>query len=101
VSWVLMALMGGAGAVTRFLILRSLPMPYGTLVVNVTGAFALGLISGDFVFGTGFVGAYTTFSTWMLDSYDLPRRAALLNIVGSIVLGLAAAQVGIEVRLHG
>ena len=96
-----MALMGGAGAVTRFLILRSLPMPYGTLVVNVTGAFALGLISGDFVFGTGFVGAYTTFSTWMLDSYDLPRRAALLNIVGSIVLGLAAAQVGIEVRLHG
>jgi fluoride exporter len=101
VSWAALALMGGLGAVTRFLISRALPVPYGTLVVNVTGAFALGLISGDFVFGTGFVGAYTTFSTWMLESHGLSRRAALLNIAASLALGLAAAQAGIEVRLHG
>jgi CrcB protein len=101
VNWLALALMGGFGAVARFVISRALPVPYGTLLVNVTGAFALGLISGDFVFGTGFVGAYTTFSTWMLESHALPRRAALMNIAVSLVLGLAAAQVGIEVRLHG
>ena len=76
-------------------------MPYGTLVVNVTGAFALGLLGNNFVLGTGFVGAYTTFSTWMLESHGLSRRAALANILGSLALGLAAAQLGIELRSAG
>jgi CrcB protein len=96
-----LALAGGAGAVTRFAISRALRVPYGTLVVNVSGAFALGLLSGDFVLGTGFVGAYTTFSTWMLETHELSRGAALANIVGSFALGLAAAQLGLEVRLAG
>jgi len=96
-----MALAGGAGAVTRFVISRLFAVPFGTLLVNLTGAFVLGLISGNFIFGTGFIGAYTTFSTWMLESHQLPRRAALLNLVGSLVLGLAAAQLGVEVRLAG
>ena len=100
-SWVALALAGGAGSVLRFVISRSLPVPYGTLVVNVTGAFVLGLISGSFVFGTGFVGAYTTFSTWMLESHELSRRAALANIAGSLVLGLAAAELGVAVRSAG
>jgi CrcB protein len=98
---VLLTLAGGAGAVARFLVSRTLNVPYGTLVVNVSGAFLLGLLGNNFVLGTGFVGAYTTFSTWMYESHGLSRRAALANLVGSVALGLAAAQLGIEVRLAG
>jgi CrcB protein len=101
IAWVGLALAGGLGAVARFLISRALPVPYGTLVVNLSGAFVLGLISGNFVIGTGFVGAYTTFSTWMLESHQLSRRAALLNLLGSLALGLAAAQLGIALRARG
>ena len=97
----LLALAGGAGAVARFLVAFWLPVPYGTLLVNVTGAFALGLIGENLVLGTGFVGAYTTFSTWMLESEQLSRRAAVLNIAGSLALGVAAAQLGITLRTAG
>ena len=96
-----LALAGGAGAVARFLVSSRLPVPYGTLVVNVTGAFALGLIGENLVLGTGFVGAYTTFSTWMLETERLSKPAAALNIVGSLALGLAAAQLGITLRTAG
>ena len=74
-------------------------VPYGTLAVNVSGAFVLGLLGNDFVLGTGFVGAYTTFSSWMYEAHELSRPAAAANIVGSLALGLAAAQLGVEVRL--
>lgn len=96
-----LALAGGAGAVARFLIASRLPVPYGTLAVNVSGAFALGLIGENLVLGTGFVGAYTTFSTWMLETERLSKPAAALNIVGSLALGLAAAQLGIALRTAG
>ncbi|MDA0185413.1 CrcB family protein [Solirubrobacter phytolaccae] len=97
----LLALAGGTGAVLRFLVSSRLPVPYGTLAVNLSGAFALGLIGENLVLGTGFVGAYTTFSTWMLESEQLSRRGAALNIAGSLALGLAAAQLGITLRTAG
>ena len=62
------------------------------------GAFALGVLSGNFVVGTGFVGAYTTFSTWMLETQRLAEdgrsAAALANVFGSLALGLGAAALG-------
>jgi CrcB protein len=95
VNWVALALAGGAGSVLRFVISRSFPVPYGTLVVNVTGAFVLGLISGSFVFGTGFVGAYTTFSTWMLEEHELGlTRTAGAYLALSLAGGLAATGAG-------
>ncbi len=104
-SWVAMMLAGGAGAVARYLVSLAVTKPYGTLIVNLTGAFALGALSESFVLGTGFVGAYTTFSTWMLETHDLAREgrrgAALANVLGSLVLGLAAARLGIAVGGHG
>ena len=101
IAWVGLALAGGLGAVARFVISRRLPVPYGTLGVNLSGSFVLGLISPNFVLGTGFIGAYTTFSTWMLESSQLSRRAAVLNLVGSLGLGLAAARLGVCLRHAG
>jgi CrcB protein len=87
--------------------------PFGTLVVNLTGAFVLGLL---FAWATerdvlpaeirapvmiGFIGAYTTFSTWMLESWRLVEggawQLAALNIAGSVALGLVAVVAGLAV----
>lgn len=103
--------LGGLGALARFLIggfivaRRERPFPLGTLVVNLSGAFALGLllaseVSGDTyrLLGTGLLGAYTTFSTWMYQSHHLAgegrRGLAALNVAGSLALGLLAAWAG-------
>jgi CrcB protein len=109
--WVGLAAAGGIGAVARFVLDGGLSarargvLPLGTLAVNLTGALVLGLLAGAGVAGdalrlagTGFVGAYTTFSTWMFESHRLAEegelRAAALNVAGSLVLGLAAAALG-------
>jgi CrcB protein len=87
------------------------PFPFGTLAVNISGAALLGLFGGlalskdaALLAGTAFVGAYTTFSTWMLETQRLGEerqtRAALANIVVSVVLGVAAAFVGQWVGEH-
>jgi len=111
VLWVGIALCGGAGAVARFLVdrvvSRRLPgdFPSGIFVVNVSGALLLGLLGGLAVnataarlIGVAFLGGYTTFSTWMLQTALLAeeRRAwpAVANIVGSLVAGVAAAALG-------
>ena len=104
IAWIGLALAGGLGAVARFLVDGAVSerlgraLPLGTLTVNLTGAFILGIVSGNFVFGTGFVGAYTTFSTWMLETQRLAEdgrsAAALANVFGSLALGIGAAALG-------
>ena len=110
-TWVALTLAGGAGSMSRyfvdhFVIFRSHErFPYGILIVNLTGAFALGLLTAWSsphavlrVAELGFLGAFTTFSTWMLDTHRLGEdgrtRAAVLNIVVSLAGGLAAAALG-------
>jgi CrcB protein len=77
----------------------------GTLVVNVSGAFLLGLLVGlglggraMLLAGTATLGSYTTFSTWMLESHRLGEdgelRLALANLAISLLAGVAAAAVG-------
>lgn len=112
VVWIGVALIGGAGAVCRFRLDKAVstrvsrPFPAGTLVVNVSGAWLLGFVGGlalspnvTLLAGTAFVGAYTTFSTWMLETQRLGEerqlRAAIANIVISVVLGLGAAWLGL------
>lgn len=104
-------LLGGIGAVARFLLDGAVTsragrgLPYGTLAVNLSGSLALGLLVGaaaagdtQRLVGTGLLGAYTTFSTWALETHRLGEdgelRAGLLNIVVSLALGLAAAWLG-------
>ena len=87
--------------------------PWGTLVVNISGSFVLGLlfaltaerailpadIRGPVMIG--FIGAYTTFSTWMLESWRLIETGsylpALANLGGSVVLGLLAMLAGLAI----
>lgn len=109
--WVGVALIGGVGSVLRFVVDRAVarrasrPFPFGTLAVNISGAALLGFLGGlalnreaALLAGTAFVGAYTTFSTWMLETQRLGEerqlRSALANIVVSVAFGLAAAFVG-------
>lgn len=109
--WLGVMVIGGVGSVARFLVDRSVArrvgrgFPFGTLTVNITGAALLGFLAGlslpkdvALLAGTAFVGAYTTFSTWMLETQRLSEErqllAAFANIAVSVVLGLAAAVVG-------
>lgn len=109
-------LAGGVGAVARLVLdglLRArvrVSFPLGTTVINVTGSFLLGLVTGlalahglppewRAVLGTGFLGGYTTFSTASYETVRLAQqrryRAALMNGVGMLALALAAAGLGL------
>lgn len=109
--WVGVALLGGVGAVARFLLSTAVArrsegwFPSGTLAVNLSGTVLLGLLAGAALHGDaltlvggGLIGSYTTFSTWMLDSERLAEhhsdRALLVNLGGSLLLGLAAVVLG-------
>lgn len=111
VVWAGVMLIGGAGAVIRFYVdglvtaAARAGFPYGTLAVNLSGAVVLGLLTGlavtgdtALLAGTAAVGAYTTFSTWIFETQRMTEerqyRKALLNIVVSLVLGVAAAALG-------
>ena len=85
--WIGVMLLGGLGAVARFSLDRAVskrvarPFPFGTLVVNLSGALLLGFLAGlalsphlALLAGTGFVGSYTTFSTWMLETQRLAEE---------------------------
>lgn len=112
-------LLGGAGSLARFVLDRAIgeraerratarpAFPFGTLAVNLSGALLLGVLVGAAagddalrLLGAGLLGAYTTFSTWMLETERLVdggrRRAAAANIAGSLALGLLAVWLGRE-----
>ncbi len=115
--YVAVAVGGAFGAVARFAIdgwvseRTSGIFPWGTLVINLSGAFLLGLLatlaidrsvlSPDIrpIAMIGFLGAYTTFSTWMLDCWRLLEEGAwalaAANLVGSVLLGLVAVGLGV------
>lgn len=110
-TWAEVAVIGGAGSVLRFLVdvlissAAGRDFPLGTMVINISGAAILGLLAGlalsstqALLAGTAAVGAYTTFSTWMLETQRLTEerqhRKAILNVIVSLALGIAAAQLG-------
>ena len=99
----LVALAAGVGAVLRYLVDRAVPAhpyPRGTILVNTTGSFALGLLAGgSSVLTVGLLGGYTTLSTFAVETVALVERsrrtAAALNVLLSVVLGLSAAALGL------
>lgn len=118
-GWALIgaALAGGVGAGLRYLVdvlvIGGKParFPLGILVVNVTGSFAIGVLTGvgaglvgtdlAWVLGVGLLGGYTTFSTVSVESALLVRtgeaRRGWMNVLGTLVLGVAAAAAGLAV----
>lgn len=98
------------GAPARFVIdqyiRRFTRKPYGIFIVNILGSFLLGVTFNSSehakdLFAIGFAGAFTTWSTFMLDiylAYELRRyREAVLNLVLSIGIGLLAAWYGLQI----
>lgn len=111
VVWIGVGVLGGCGALARFGLTllvadRFHPhLPLGTMAVNLSGSFLLGLLAGAAVdgdarllLGLGAIGSYTTFSTWMVETQRIEeaglRRIAVANVVLSVVLGVAAAALG-------
>lgn len=109
---------GFFGAIARYLIdgvvsdqTAGSAFPFGTLVINLSGAFALGILATLAIERSvlpaelrgpvliGFLGAYTTFSTWTLESLRLIEAGswwlALGNVAGSAALGIVAVGAGV------
>ncbi len=116
----LVALGSALGAPARYLLDRLIQgrrdrvLPWGTLAINVTGSFLLGLLFGLAsqsgmdsrilaAAGTGFLGSYTTFSTFTWETVrlieDRAYLRALANVALSLVAGLAAVAAGIALAL--
>jgi CrcB protein len=103
-------LLGAAvGGPMRFIIDQKIrtytTKPYGIFAVNILGSFLLsftyGRVEAGFdLFAIGFAGAFTTWSTFMLDvylAYELKRhKEAWVNLVMSLGFGLLAAWIGIQ-----
>jgi CrcB protein len=107
---------GGIGSLARYFVANAIStrlaatFPWGTMVVNVTGSFLIGLImtllteranlnpNWRFALVVGFLGGYTTFSSFEWETYSAVRDGGLwiglANVVGSVTLGYAAVWLG-------
>ncbi len=114
---------GSLGAMLRLLVARicahhlGTAFPYGTLIINVTGSLFLGWFMAHYgskvvetdalrlAASVGFVGAYTTFSTFAYETDALYFTAgsikAMVYIIASVALGLIAVRVGIGLGMRG
>jgi len=115
-KWLTLATGSVVGGLSRYLLAGAVygvtgaAFPYGTLVVNVSGCFLIGVLNalaetkfligpqGRLLMMTGFCGAYTTFSTLLLETSNLMKDGemlrAALNIVASIVAGFLLFRLG-------
>jgi fluoride exporter len=110
-TWALIGVLGGVGAVARFAVDGLVgeraggEFPWGTFVVNLTGAGVLGLLVGAAVTGnalllagTATLGSYTTLSTWMFETHRLGQddqlQIAAANLLASLFVGFAAVWLG-------
>jgi fluoride exporter len=116
-KYIIIGLGGFLGAIARYLVSDwaaqkwGAAFPYGTLIINLAGSFVLGLFLAAsterllvdprlrLFLATGFLGAFTTFSTFTYESAELMlnggRSLGLLNLIGSVLLGAFMAFLGI------
>jgi CrcB protein len=117
VRWVNLILGGAIGTVARYVLAGAVyqwfgtGFPYGTLVVNLVGCFLVGFLAAlaeeKFLLGPnarillmiGFCGAFTTFSTFILETANLIKDGeawrAFFNVVGSVVIGFLVFRIGL------
>jgi CrcB protein len=115
--FVIVAIGGAAGAVARYLVTLGVALfwrgdfPLATVLVNISGSFILGLFATfaaekaaidpawRLLIATGFVGAYTTFSTFEYETQRLTESGAmtwgLINVLTSVIAGYLAVQAGV------
>jgi CrcB protein len=112
------ALAGALGAPARYVVeslvrrAQGSAFPLGTMLVNTSGSLALGIVVGlvtsgvadpdvRTLVGTGFLGAYTTFSTYAYETVRLAedgaRRSAVVYAVGSVLVAAAGAALGLAI----
>lgn len=117
---VAVAVAAAMGAALRYLVDQIVQhqhdqtFPWGTFVINVSGSLLLGLLTGlaahhglpavaATVIGVGLLGGYTTWSTYLWESLALAEAGAVgqasINVVGSLVVGFAAAGAGFGLAL--
>jgi fluoride exporter len=116
VKYLLILIGGGAGSMARYVAASAIStrwgarFPWGTMVVNITGCFLIGLLmtilteranlnpNWRFALVVGFLGGYTTFSSFEWETYSAVRSGGfwigLANVVGSVLLGYAAVWLG-------
>lgn len=116
-TYALVAVFGAAGAISRYALdgwisdMTHGQFPWGTFVINLLGAFAVGIVvaltterlllspNWRVALGIGFLGSFTTFSTYAYESVKLAEDGAvglaLVNSVGMVALGLLAAVLGL------
>jgi fluoride exporter len=120
VTFLVVAAGGLVGAPSRYLLDRAVTvrvnsdLPWGTFVINISGALLLGFLTGlalghhlsdldKALLGTGFCGAYTTFSTFTFETIRLVEDGRFLeaagNVTVSVLVGLAAASAGLALGL--
>jgi CrcB protein len=115
----LVAIGGAAGAAARFLVTKAsathlgTAFPYHTLFVNVLGSFLLGVITGlalgrvavpetvRLLVGVGFCGAFTTFSTFAVETLvDRSVQAVILNVALNNILSIGTAALGLYLGMR-
>ena len=117
-AWAAFVAAGALGAPARYLLDSAIAervegaFPWGTFVVNITGSFLLGFLTGlglnhglprtaRVVLGTGFCGAYTTFSTFTFETVRLLEEGAVAeafrNAAGTVLASSVAAAAGVAV----
>ncbi|HDR7621432.1 TPA: fluoride efflux transporter CrcB [Bacillus mycoides] len=113
INTLLVAVGGFFGAITRFAISNwfkernNTSFPIATFLINITGAFLLGYIIGkgittswQLLLGTGFMGAFTTFSTFKLESIQLFNRknyrVLLIYLSTTYIIGITFAFLGMK-----
>ncbi len=113
-TYILIAVGGAAGSLVRYSLGKYISegsktaFPIGTFIINITGAVLLGIVSSIGVssnmmllLGDGFLGAYTTFSTFMYEGFNLFQEKEKLNafiyILGSLILGTIGFALGTKI----
>jgi CrcB protein len=108
-TYLLVALGSAVGAPVRYLMAHFLDgrLPWGTIAVNVSGSFLLGLFgaltlstSGEALLGTGFCGGFTTYSAFAVGTHDRGPRLGSVNVVVTVVPALLMCALGFWVGAH-
>jgi len=116
-QYLMIALGGALGAIARYEVASRIQsrlvsaFPWGTFVVNITGCFIMGLVTTvlvekvglhenwRFLIPVGFIGAYTTFSTFEMETYRAvtggSMATGLANVLGSLIVGYVALWLGV------